>query len=81
MAEEKRATREDLARLRIDRDAVALREPTAWRKWVLTAGLVVGFALVALLGWSLTLGRTTQVSVAYATRSEPGSAGGAVLTG
>jgi RND family efflux transporter MFP subunit len=81
MAEEKRATREDLARLRIDRDAVALREPTPWRKWVLTAGLVVGFALVALLGWRLTIGRTTQVSVAYATRSEPGSAGGAVLTG
>jgi RND family efflux transporter MFP subunit len=81
MAEEKRATREDLARLRIDRDAVALREPPPWRRWLLTAAITAGFALVALLGWRLTLGSTTQVSVAYATVSAPGGAGGAVLTG
>ena len=81
MAEEKRATRDDLARLRIDRDAVELREPPPWRRWLLTAAIVAGFALVALLGWRLTLGRTTQVSVAYATRSAAGGSSGAVLTG
>ncbi len=82
MAEEKRASREELARLRIDRDTVPLREAPPWRRWLL-AGAVTGvFVLLALLGWRLTLGRTTQVSVAFAERSAPGAAmAGAVLTG
>jgi HlyD family secretion protein len=42
----------------------------------------VAFALLALLGWRLTLGRTTRVNVAYAERTAPGAAAaGAVLTG
>jgi RND family efflux transporter MFP subunit len=83
MAEERRATREDLARLRIDREAVALREPPRWRGWLLTAGIALVFCLLALGAWRATLGRVTQVSVAYAERSAPGSAStaGAVLTG
>jgi RND family efflux transporter MFP subunit len=82
MADEKRATREDLARLRIDRDAVPLREAPPWRRWALAGAITIVFVLVAALGWRLTLGRTTQVSVAFAERSAPGTAAaGAVLTG
>ena len=82
MAEEKRASREELSRLRIDRDAVTLREAPAWRGYLLTGGIVVAFLLVAFIGWKVTLGRTTQVRVAFAERSAPGAASaGAVLTG
>jgi RND family efflux transporter MFP subunit len=82
MAEEKRASREELSRLRIDRDAVTLREAPAWRGYLLTGGIVVAFLLVAFVGWKLTLGRTTQVRVAFAERTAAGAAtAGAVLTG
>jgi RND family efflux transporter MFP subunit len=82
MADEKRATREELASLHIDRDAVPLREAPPWRRWLLAGAITLAFALLALVGWRLTLGRTTQVSVAIATRSAPGAAAaGAVLTG
>ncbi|HXK24738.1 MAG TPA: efflux RND transporter periplasmic adaptor subunit, partial [Myxococcota bacterium] len=81
-AEEKRASREELSRLRIDRDAIALREAPPWRSYALVGGLLLAFALIAFLGWRLTLGRTTRVSVAYAERTAPGAAAaGAVLTG
>jgi RND family efflux transporter MFP subunit len=81
-AEEKRASREELSRLRIDRDTVALRDAPPWRRYALVGGLVVVFVLVAFLGWRLTLGRTTPVHVAYADRTAPGAAAaGAVLTG
>ena len=81
-AEEKRASREELSRLRIDRDAIALRETPPWRSYALVGGLLLAFALIAFLGWRLTLGRTTRVSVAYAERTAPGAAAaGAVLTG
>jgi len=83
VAEEKRASREELARLRIDRDAVALREAPPWRGYLLTGGLVLVFILLAWTGWRLTLGATPQVQVAFAERTAPGaaSAAGAVLTG
>ncbi|HEX5068377.1 MAG TPA: efflux RND transporter periplasmic adaptor subunit [Myxococcota bacterium] len=82
MAEEKRASREELSRLRIDRDAVALREAPAWRGYLLTGGIAVAFLLVAFIGWKLTLGRSTQVRVAFAERTAAGAAtAGAVLTG
>ena len=53
-AEEKRASREELSRLRIDRDAIGLREAAPWRSVALIGGLVVAFALVGFLGWRLT---------------------------
>jgi RND family efflux transporter MFP subunit len=82
MAEEKRASREELARLRIDRDAVALREAPRWRGYAVAAGLALLFSLLAFSAWRLTLGATPQVRVAFAERSAPGAAAaGAVLTG
>jgi RND family efflux transporter MFP subunit len=82
VAEEKRASREELSRLRIDRDAVALRDAPPWRSYAVTAGLVLAFTLVAFIGWKATLGRTTQVRVGFAERSAPGAAAaGAILTG
>jgi RND family efflux transporter MFP subunit len=82
MAEEKRASREELSRLRIDRDAVALRDAPPWRNYLVTGGIVLAFLLLAFLGWKMTLGRTTPVRVAFAERTAPGAAAaGAVLTG
>lgn len=82
VAEEKRASREELARLRIDRDAVALREGPRWRGMLVIGALVLAFVLVAYTGWKLTIGRTVEVRVAYAERTAAGAAGGgAVLTG
>ncbi|HVH18060.1 MAG TPA: efflux RND transporter periplasmic adaptor subunit [Myxococcota bacterium] len=82
MADEKRASREELSRLRIDRDAVALRDAPPWRNYLVTGGIVLAFLLLAFLGWKMTLGRTTPVRVAFAERTAPGAAAaGAVLTG
>jgi RND family efflux transporter MFP subunit len=82
MAEEKRASREELSRLRIDRDAVALRDAPPWRSYLLTGGIVLAFLLIAFLGWKMTLGRTTPVRVAFAERTAGAAAvAGAVLTG
>ena len=82
VAEEKRASREELSRLRIDRDAVALRDAPPWRNYLVTGGIVLAFLLLAFLGWKMTLGRTTPVRVAFAERTAPGAAAaGAVLTG
>lgn len=74
--------RDDLAALRIDRS----RNPTSPRpRWVgfaWLAALVLGFVAASGVAWRLTLGRVTEVSVAYASLSAPGTApAGAVLTG
>jgi RND family efflux transporter MFP subunit len=82
MAEDKRASREELSRLRIDREAIALRQAPPWRGYAVAAGLALLFSLLAWAGWRLTLGATPQVRVAFAERSAPGAqAAGAVLTG
>lgn len=83
MAEDRRAARDDLAALRIDRDAVPLRRGPRLGGWLLVAILGVAFAIASGVAWRMTLGRTPQVQVAIATRSAPGSApaAGAVLTG
>jgi HlyD family secretion protein len=83
MAEDRRAARDDLAALRIDRDAVPLRRGPRLGGWLLVVLLGVAFAIASGVAWRMTLGRTPQVQVAIATRSAPGSApaAGAVLTG
>jgi RND family efflux transporter MFP subunit len=83
MAEDRKAARDDLAALRIDRDAVPLRRGPRLGGWLLVAILGVAFAVASGVAWRMTLGRTPQVQVAIATRSAPGSApaAGAVLTG
>ncbi|RIK97106.1 MAG: hypothetical protein DCC71_21965 [Proteobacteria bacterium] len=83
MADERRAAREDLAALRIDRDAVPLRSGPRWRGWLLTAALVLLFAVGSLAAYRATIGRTALVRVAIAQRTTPGAAAaaGAVLTG
>lgn len=83
MAEDRRAARDDLAALRIDRDAVPLRRGPRLGGWLLVAILGVAFAIASGVAWRMTLGRTPQVQVAIAQRSAPGSApaAGAVLTG
>jgi len=80
--EDRRAAREDLAALRIDRAAVPLRGGPNWRRWLITAALTLGFAGASLAAWRMTIGRTPAVQVAFAQRSGPGAASaGAVLTG
>jgi HlyD family secretion protein len=83
MAEDRRSARDDLAALRIDRDAVPLRQGPRLRGWLLVVLLGVAFAVASLVAWRMTLGRTPQVQVAFAERSAPGAApaAGAVLTG
>ena len=83
MAEDRRAARDDLAALRIDRDAVPLRRPPRLRGWLLVALLGVAFAVASIAAWRMTIGRTPRVQVAIAQRSAPGAApaAGAVLTG
>ena len=82
-AEDRRSAREDLAALRIDRDAVPLRGGPNWRRWAITAALLIGFVGASIVAWRMTIGRTAAVQVAIAQRSGPGaaSAAGAVLTG
>ena len=80
--EDRRAAREDLAALRIDRDAVALRSGPNWRRWLITAALILVFAGASIAAWRMTIGRMPVVQVAFAQRSGPGAAAvGAVLTG
>ena len=82
MPEDRRAARDDLAALRIDRDAVPLRRGPQWRGWLLTAMLILSFGAASLAAWRMTLGRTASVQVAFAQRSAPGAvSAGAVLTG
>jgi HlyD family secretion protein len=80
--------RDDLAALRIERDAPPRARPR-WAGPALGAGLAVLFALAAWLAYRLTLGAAPAVAVAYATRSgaagaEPATAltgSGYVVTG
>lgn len=78
-----RAKRDDLAALRIDRDAVPLRSGPAWGRWLIFVALVAGFAIASLFAYRMTLGRTAAVRVAIAERRAPGTAApaAAVLTG
>ena len=80
--EDRRAARDDLAALRIDRDAAPLRRGPNWRRWLLTAALLLTFAAASIAAWRMTIGRMPVVQVAFAQRSGPGAApAGAVLTG
>jgi RND family efflux transporter MFP subunit len=80
--EDRRAARDDLAALRIDRDAVPLRRGPNWSRWLLTATLILAFTAASIGAWRMTIGRTPSVQVAFAQRSGPGAASaGAVLTG
>lgn len=83
MAEERRATREDLAALRIDRDAVRLKPKPRWRGWLLTAALVAAFVFASLAAYRMTLGKVVAVRVAHAEQSASGGAAPSamVLTG
>ena len=83
MAEDRRSARDDLAALRIDRDAVPLRRGPRLRGWLLVVLLGVGFSVASGIAWRMTLGRAPRVQVAFAERSAPGTApaAGAVLTG
>jgi len=79
-AERERTLRDDLSALRIDRSAPAKPRPR-WLGWAWLAMLVLGFVAASTVTWRLTLGRTREVSVAYASLSAPGAAAGTVLTG
>jgi RND family efflux transporter MFP subunit len=83
VAEERRATREDLAALRIDRNAVALKTKPRWRAWLFTAALVVAFVIASTAAYRMTLGKVVSVRVAYAETGAPGAVAPAamVLTG
>ena len=50
-AEDRRSAREDLAALRIDRDAVPLRGGPNWRRWAITAALLIGFVGASIVAW------------------------------
>jgi RND family efflux transporter MFP subunit len=83
VAEEKRASRDDLAALRIDRGAVTLKPKPRWRGWLLVGLAVLAFAVASVTAYRMTLGRVAAVQVAFA---EAGGTGGAapaatVLTG
>jgi len=83
VAEERRATREDLAALRIDRDAVRLKPKPRWRAWLVAAALVVAFVIASTAAYRMTLGKVASVRVAYAETGAAGAAAPAamVLTG
>jgi RND family efflux transporter MFP subunit len=74
-----RSLREELHSLRIERPAAKARSGPP--RWLWLAGLLL-LAGGAFLAWRATLGRTPQVEVVYAARSQPGAAPtGPVLTG
>jgi RND family efflux transporter MFP subunit len=76
------SVRDQLAALRIDRSRRGAAPRPPWLKPVATAAIALVFLLGSFLAWRLTLGRTPEVRLAYATRSTPGaSQSGAVLTG
>jgi HlyD family secretion protein len=82
MADDRRAARDDLAALRIDRDAVALRPKPRWRGWGIVAALAITFVVASLGAYRLTIGRTLAVEVAYAERATgAGAPAATVLTG
>jgi len=82
MEAERKAARDELASLRIDREGAARRQPPGRRRWLVRA--LLALALLAALGVGLRLvrGGTPAVRVAYAERSGAGAAPAAqVLTG
>jgi RND family efflux transporter MFP subunit len=83
VAAEPERRRDDLAALRIDRNPAprAAERPRWWGvAWI--AGASVIFLVLCGVAWKATLGRVTEVNVAYAQRSGGGnSAAAAVLTG
>ena len=83
MAAESERRRDDLAALRIDRSAPAVRERPRWwgPAWIGAASAL--FLLLCFFAWRATLGRVADVNVAYAQVSGPGGAAtpAAVLTG
>ena len=82
-AERSRAGREDLAALRIDRDArPSRRRRPGWLGWLVAGALALGFAAASLVAYRLTLGRVASVRVAFAEASGAGAApAGELLTG
>ena len=82
MAElERRTPRDDLAALRIDRDA-PLRAGRSRRGWLVALLLAALFAAVSLVAYRLTIGRVARVRVAYAEAVAPGAVpSGELLTG
>jgi len=82
MEAERKAARDDLKSLRIDRDAAARQRPPRGRRLLLWAALAVALLAALGVGLRLALGGTPAVRVAYAERSGPGAAPAAqVLTG
>jgi RND family efflux transporter MFP subunit len=74
--------RDDLAALRIDRSAPAARERPRWWGPAWVGGASALFLLLSVLLWRVTLGRVTDVNVAYAQLSGQGTpTAAAVLTG
>jgi RND family efflux transporter MFP subunit len=82
MEAERKAARDDLAALRIDRDAAARRRPPRGRRVLGWAAAALALLAALGVGLRLVLGGTPAVRVAYAERSAPGAAPAAqVLTG
>jgi len=76
------SVRDQLAALRIDRSSRGAAPRPPWLRPVVMGAIALVFLLGSFLAWRMTLGRTPQVKLAYATRSTPGaSQSGAVLTG
>src|SRR5262245_15614086 len=83
MAAESERRRDDLAALRIDRNAPPPRERPKWIGYAAIGGASALFLLLSFLVWRATLGRVAEVDVAYAKVSGQGGAAPAatVLTG
>src|SRR5690606_20084055 len=74
--------RDDLAALRIDREAAVRRPPPRGRRWAVRGALALALLAALALGVRLVRGGTPVVRVAYAERTGPGPAPRAqVLTG
>jgi RND family efflux transporter MFP subunit len=82
MEPERKASRDDLASLRIDRDAPARRRPSRARRLLVWGALALASLAALGVGLRLALGGTAAVRVAYAERTGAGAAPAAqVLTG
>src|SRR5690606_40614713 len=74
--------RDDLAALRIDREAAVRRPPPRGRRWAVRGALALALLAALALGVRLVRGGTPVVRVAYAERTGAGVAPAAqVLTG
>ncbi len=82
MAQEPRSLRDELAALRIDRDALAPPGPPRRRRAIWAAAALLLLAALALGAWALLGAGRRSVAVAYALRSEGAAPGaGPVLSG